>query len=77
MDSSDQMLLTYLPAEAKIYSVRSFRKQNFPSPIREISSPYENNLLLNDYLWVKKEIFQFYLTCSQIDQFKRDDSILP
>ena len=32
--------------------------------------------VLNDYLCVKKEIFQFYFIWSQIDQFKKDDSIL-
>ena len=70
MDSSDQLL----PAGAKILLCRT-RSGSKISPSLFVKFLNGNGLLFNDYLCGKKENFQFYFTCSQIDQFKRDYSI--
>ena len=70
MDSSDQLL----PAGAKILLCTT-RSGSKISPSLFVKFLNGNGLLFNDYLCGKKENFQFYFTCSQIDQFKRDYSI--
>ena len=70
VDSSDQLL----PAGAKILLCTT-RSGSKISPSLFVKFLNGNGLLFNDYLCGKKENFQFYFTCSQIDQFKRDYSI--
>ena len=70
VDSSDQLL----PAGAKILLCTT-RSGSKISPSLFVKFLNGNGLPFNDYLCGKKENFQFYFTCSQIDQFKRDYSI--
>ena len=70
MDSSDKLH----PAGAKILLCTTHSGSKI-SPSLFVKFLNGNGLLFNDYLCGKKENFQFYFTCSQIDQFKRDYSI--
>ena len=79
MYSSDQMLFTCLPAEAKIYFLRPLKEAKFPLP-------YSLNFVTIKLFYriaieqlakcVREESFQLCLIGSQIDRCERDDGIL-